>query len=353
LAQQPGTLTLSAEQARSAGIAYARVARANAPADGLRLSGNAAFPAKAMEIVSAPAAGVVQEVLVAPMEKVRAGAPLARLYSPQLLEWQREYVQLASQERLAGEKRARDEALYREGIIAMSRLQEARSAHEQARVAAQERAQLLKLAGISSANLKALSQRMEISPLLTVISRNAGTLLELPALPGQRVEAGAALARIGRSGELALELQASRMQADQIQPGDEVEVAGCATPGRVTALSPQMQAASQSVLVRAALPGADACLRPNQYVDATVKPRNAPAGGVALPTAALVRQAEQDQVWKRDANGVRAVPVTVLARGPENSLVRGQLAPGDEVVVRGQAALKGMAMGMGAPEGGK
>ncbi|MBK4735031.1 efflux RND transporter periplasmic adaptor subunit [Noviherbaspirillum pedocola] len=353
---QAGALALSAEQARDAGIAYARVSAATTPGDGMRLAGNAAFSIKGIEIVSAPAAGVVQEVLAAPMDRIEAGAPLARLYSPQLLEWEREYVQLSAQERLALEKRERDEALYREGIIALGRLQESRSAHAQARVAVRERAQLLKLAGVGSANLNALAQRMEISPLMTVGGRHAGTVLELLALPGQRVEAGAAIARLGRAGALALELQASRAQADRIRPGDEVRVAGCAKAGRVTALSPQMQAASQSVLVRAELPGAEGCLRPNQYVDATVRPNAGtatPAGAVTVPSAALVRQDERDAVWKRDAQGLQPVPVEILARGAESSVVRGELAAGDEVAVRGLAALKGRASGMGAPEAGR
>lgn len=350
---QTSTLPLSEQQARSAGIAYARVAPASVPADGIRLSGTAQFPVKALEVVSTPAAGVVQEVLVNPMETLAANAPLARLYSPQLLEWQRDYVQMSAREKLAAEKLARDEALYREGIIAMSRLQETRSALVEARVAARERAQLLKLAGMDEAGMRALAQGASISPVLSVKTRSAGTVLELPAQPGQRVEAGAPLAKLGHPGALALELQATRSQAEGIAPGDEVTVAGCGKAGKVSAVSPQMEAASQSVLVRAELPGADKCLRPNQYLDATVRAKSAPAGSVTLPSAALARQGERDIVYKREGAGVRAVPVTVILRGPEHSLARGALAAGDEVVVAGQAALKGMALGMGAQEGGK
>jgi multidrug efflux pump subunit AcrA (membrane-fusion protein) len=348
VAQEPPLIRLGPEQARAAGIAYARVEDAAAAGDTLRLSGNAAFSARGMEIVSAPAAGVVQDVLVAPMQKLAAGAPLVRLHSPQFLEWQREYVQLSTQEKLAADKLARDEALYRDGIIALSRLQDTRNAHVQARVAARERAQLLRLAGMNEAGLRALASRQAISPALPVGGRSAGTVLELIAMPGQHVEAGAPLAKVARSGELVLELQATRAQADQIKPGDAVEVAGCAKPGRVTALSPQMNAASQSVLVRAELPAAEQCLRPNQYLDATIRTRGGPAGGFAVPSTALLRFDNRDYVLVREPAGLRPVPVTLAARGPERSVVAGKLTAGSEVAVRGIVALKGMWMGLGS-----
>jgi RND family efflux transporter MFP subunit len=353
MAQEPPLISLAPEQARAAGIAYARVEDGSAAGEALRLSGSAVFSAKGMEIISAPAAGVVQDVLVTPMQKLAAGTPLVRLHSPQFLEWQREYVQLSTQEKLAADKLARDEALYRDGIIALSRLQDTRNAHVQARVAAQERAQLLRLAGMSDAGLRALSARQLVSPVLPVGSRSAGVVLELVAMPGQHVEAGAPLARVARSGELVLELQATRSQADRIKPGDAVEVAGCDQAGKVTALSPQMHAASQSVLVRAELPAAEQCLRPNQYLDATVRTHAAPAGGLAVPNAALVRFDNGDYVLVREPAGVRPVPVTLAARGAERSVVLGKLTAGSEVAVQGIVALKGMWMGLGGQNGNK
>jgi len=353
MAQQPPLIGITPEQARAAGIAFARVEDGAAAGDALRLAGTAAFSPRGMEIVSAPAAGVVQDVLVAPMQKLAAGAPLVRLHSPQFLEWQREYVQLATQEKLAADKLARDESLYRDGIIALSRLQDTRNAHVQARVAARERAQLLRLAGMNEAGLRALASRQAISSALPIGGRSAGIVLELLAVPGQHVEAGAPLARVARSGELVLELQATRSQADQIRPGDAVEVAGCARPGKVTALSPQVNAASQAVLVRAELPAAEQCLRPNQYLDATVRTRAAATGGFTVPNAALLRFDNRDYVLVREPAGVRPVPVTPAARGPERSVVTGRLAAGSEVAVQGIVALKGMWMGLGSQNGSK
>jgi hypothetical protein len=113
-----------------------------------------------------------------------------------------------------------------------------------------------------------------------------------------------------------------------------------------------VNAASQSVLVRAELPQAAQCLRPNQYIDAVVRTRGG-RGGLAVPSAALLRMDAGDYLMLREADGVRPVRVTVLSRGAERSVVRASLKPGSEVAVQGMVALKGMWMGLGAQGEGK
>lgn len=351
VAQTSAPIPLSAEQARAAGVTFAKAAGPSLAGGGMPLSGSATFSPRGIDIVSIPAAGLLQEVLVAPMQDVKAGTVIARLYSPQVLEWQRDYIQAATQEKLAADKLARDEQLHAEGIIAMSRLQESRSALIQARVAARERAQLLRLAGVDQKTLNDLAGKQTLSPVLSARARHAGTVLEVLGTPGQRLDAGAALAKVGRPGELVVELLASREQAEQIHAGDTVTVAGCATPGTVTAVGTQMQASSQSVVVRANLPQAGSCLRPNQYLSATVRPSQPIAGSVSIPTAALLMLGGRDQIFKRVANGVLPEPVRVLRHGTDVTLVQGAVKPGEEVAVSGLAALKGMSLGMGASGG--
>lgn len=354
IAATSGLLKLSDEQMRKSGIVLERVGGASSQAgagDGFRLSGTAVFPAKAIRIVSAPAAGVVQAVLADPMSKVAAGAPIARLYSPQLLEWQRGYVQSSVQAQLAGSKLKRDEALFKEGIIPESRLQETRSAMIQSRAAEQELRQTLKLAGMGDKAIGALAQSQSISPVLTVTAPAPGTVIEQMAAPGQRVEAGAPLARIGQSGQLWIDLQAARAQAAAIGVGDAVNVVGCTQAGRVTAVGMQLDSATQTVTVRTELPAAESCLRPNQFVEALVKPTRLPPGALQIPAAALVRLDGKDHVFVREGGGLRPVAVTVASRGSDSAMVQGPLQPGAEVAVRGMATLKGMWLGMGAGEG--
>ena len=354
LAQTSAQINISAKQISEAGIHFVTVQPATTNGNGLRLSGRVVTPPSRIELVSAPAAGVVQSVQVNSMDQVKAGNVLTRLHSPQLLEWQREYVQLSTQLELATKKAERDESLFREGIIAASRLQETRNQLLSVTVATQERAQMLKLAGMRDAAIATLAIQHGLSPVVEVRTSVSGSVLEVLVTPGQRVEAGAPLARVARSGELWLELQASRLQSEQIRIGDSVSVAGCEQNGRVSAIAPQMTEQSQLVIVRAIMPGTSRCLRIGQYLDAAISSKWSLAAGWLLPAAALVRQNGKDYAFIRDDAGVQALPLKVISHSAESAVVQGGLKAGAQVAVKGTANLKGIWLGLGnAASGGK
>ncbi len=240
-------------------------ALSNASASGaaLVLPGQVELPPQATELVSSPLAGVVQQVLVAPGDKVKAGQPLARVSSPELLAWQREWLQAQSQARLAAGKLARDEQLHAEGIIASQRLQDSRAAHEQAQLTLQERRQALQALGLAAG--------AALQPQLLLRAGNAATVLEVTALPGQRLEAGMPVARLARSGTLTLVLQAQPAQVAQLPLGARLRVPGCQTRATLTAIVPQVNTSNQTVQVRAGWSGTQDCLRVGQFVEATLE----------------------------------------------------------------------------------
>ncbi len=351
-AQSAGPIRISPDQLAKAGVVFAAVKPASTAGVGVRLAGSVVYPPNRIEIVSAPAAGVVQAVLVNSLEHVKAMQALARLHSPQLLEWQRDYVQLAAQLELATKKTERDENLFKEGIIAASRLQDTRNQLAQAQVAVQERAQMLKLAGMRQAAIATLASQHGLNPVIDIQTPRGGTVLELMVAPGQRVEAGTPLVKLARAGELWLELQASRMQGDQIAIGDTVNVRACKESGRVSAIAPQMAEQSQLVIVRATLPGADRCLRAGQYLEATISSKTVPQTGWLVPAGALVRDAGRELLFVRDAKGVRPLNVTVITRDAASAVVQGALQDGVQVAVQGTANLKGIWLGLGVPAAG-
>ena len=347
LAQKSAQIRLSDTRLAKSGISFAEIKAVSAAAEGIRLAGSVVYPPNRIEIISTPAAGVVQAVLVNSMDMVKSGQVLARLHSPELLQWQRDYVQQTTQLELATKKTERDESLFNEGIIAASRLQETRNQLQQSRVAVQERAQMLKLSGMSASGVARLNSQSGLNPLIEIRSHSGGSVLELMLQPGQRVEAGAALAKVARGGELWLELQASRAQGDQIVMGDTVKVGACKQTGKVTAIAPQMFEQSQLVIVRASLPGAEKCLRPGQYLEAAISSKQLPSSGWVIPSAALVRNGGGEFIFVRNAAGVKAVAVTVLTRAVDHLIVQGPLAAGLQVAVQGTVSLKGIWLGLG------
>src|SRR5450830_926785 len=174
-------------------------------------------------LVSAPVGGVVQAVLVSPGQSVRAGTPVARLLSPQLVEWQRDWLQADTQAQLARERLQRDEQLFAEGIIAEQRLRETRGQSRMAQVTLDERSQALRLAGVSAQQLK----HPALDASLTLVAPASGTVLELSATPGQRLDAGMPVARLARAGLLSIEVQASQQQLGWLKVGDPLKVDGC------------------------------------------------------------------------------------------------------------------------------
>lgn len=227
------------------------------------LQGTVVLPAQQTEVVSLPVAGVVQALLVSPMALVRAGQPLARVLSPQLADMQREWRTAAAQARLARSKAERDEALFKEGIVAELRRNESVAQAEMADLAAQERRQALRLAGVSEARL--LGGQDALSPQLDISAPTGGTVLELLATPGQRLEAGSPLLRLGRADKWVIEFQASAAQLQGMRVGDVLAVDGCSKAARVSAISPQVSA-TQNLQARAELVGREDCLRLSQFV---------------------------------------------------------------------------------------
>ena len=345
--QAPIQIRISAAQIDKAGIRFSEVQSAQSTNEGLRLAGSAVTPPNRMEVVSTPAAGVVQALLVNSLDTVKAGQTIARIHSPELLQWQREYVQQFTQLDMITKKAERDESLLNDGIISAGRAQETRNLLQQARVAVQERAQMLKLAGLSDTAIARLNNPSGLTPVIDIRSSAGGSVLEWMVTPGQRVEAGAPLAKVARAGELWLELQASRAQGEHIAVGDVVKTKACAQSGKVLAIATQLSTSNQLVMVRASLPGADKCLKPGQYLEATISSKTPPVSGWSLPSTALVRNGSNEFVFVRNAEGVQAVPVTVVSRAIDQVIVQGALTAKQSIAVQGLASLKGLWLGLG------
>ncbi|MGE0116016.1 MAG: efflux RND transporter periplasmic adaptor subunit [Steroidobacteraceae bacterium] len=345
---------LTATQLKTAGITVADAQapdKNDAPATGntLRLTGRVAIPNRSIELISASVAGRVQAVLVNVGETVRNGTPLARLYSPELLSLQREYLHARSAAQLSSQKLQRDESLFQDGIIAHSRLEETRNGNAQAQASLQEQRQLLKLAGLNETAINKLNSGSDINPVLTINAGMNGVVLEQSATPGARVEPGTALFQVGNTRTLWVELQATQGQVKQLAIGNSVSAPGCPQPGRLIAISPQVSRDSQTALVRAEFADAGNCLRPNQYVEVDIGTRGGNAV-VSIPGSALLRSGGKDYVFVQTPNGFRLQEVSIQTRQADRVWVSNTLAAGTEVAVTGVTALRGAASGLGSEE---
>lgn len=348
-------ITLTATQLKTAGIT---VATARAPTTGeaagtgntLRLTGRVAVPNRGVEMVSATAAGQVQAILVNVGETVRRGTVLARIYSPDLLSLQREYLQARSAAELSSQKFKRDESMFQDGIIAESRREETRVANAQAQTGVQEQRHLLKLSGMSDAAINQLNDASDLNPVQTVSASFNSVVLEQSATPGARVEPGASLFKLGNTQTLWVELQATQAQLGQLSIGNSVSAPGCTQQGKLIAISPQVSRDSQTALVRTEFSGAGNCLRPNQFAEVDIQTKGVNRNVVSVPAKALLRSGGKDYVFVQTTAGFRLQEVSVQSRQTDQAWVSNSLPAGTVVAVSGVAALRGAASGLGSEE---
>jgi hypothetical protein len=150
----------------------------------------------------------------------------------------------------------------------------------------------------------------------------------------------APLLRIAALSTLWVEIQAPAALASAWRTGDTVRIAGSPVTGKIIALGSTVDAASQSVVVRAQLQTAGQALRPGQAVEAWVVHRE--PGVVSVPSSAVLALGDQSVVFVESGSGrYSAVSVDTVSSAGAASAVRG-LAAGNRIVVEGTAALKAL-----------
>lgn len=338
-------LKVSEAQVRALGIETAGLqARPSARLDGL--PAQVTVPNHQVRMVSAPLAGLVEQVLVASQQSVRKGQLLARMQSPALAEQQHTYLQAVTRLELERANVERDESLFRAGVLAERALLATRAAYNVASVDLAERIQALRLAGMSDASVEQLRAGRRVGTAIDLHAPIDGVVIEQLGLVGQRVEAAAPLLRIARLEPLWLEIQVPVARLAAVAAGAAVTVPALEAEGRVIAVGRSVAAGTQTALVRAEVSRGAERLRPGQFVEVSLAAQ--PAGGQwEVPNAAIARVAGRTVVFVRTAAGFRAQPVRVVGEGAESSLVAADLESGAKVAVKGVAALKAAALGIG------
>lgn len=344
----PASLPLSAAQREALGIRLERPVPA--PAGARSWPATVVAPASEAQWVATPVTGLLSALLVDANQRVRAGDPVATVQSPAVAEAAAAWLQADTQWQLASRESARQQALLDEGVIPSVRVRQAEAAAAQARAQRDVQEARLRLLGFGPQSLPALRAGAQLPTAVTLRSPATGVVAELPAAAGQRLEEGAAVARIVRSDRLVLSIRLPAAQASQLRPGTMVRD----TQGRpIARLGPPPGAvsAAQTVELRAPLErgGAGAWLL-GQSVEVLLDTGEA---GWRVPADAVFRIGEGHWVYVERGGVLVPVAVQPQARDGGGLVVRGPLDPGARVASGDVAALKGAAMGIGAAPAGE
>jgi membrane fusion protein, copper/silver efflux system len=163
---------------------------------------------------------------------------------------------------------------------------------------------------------------------------------ELGARQGMTVTAGTTLFRIAGLGSVWVVAEIPETQAAQLTTGSQVEVHLSAFPneavkGRVTAVLPEINAATRTVRARIEVPNPGGRLKPGMYANVTFAPRAQQR--LLVPSEAVIRTGERNVVVVSEPGGrFRVAEIEPgLESGAETEVRRG-LKAGERVVVSGQ-----------------
>ncbi len=324
---------------------------ASVPAEADVVGASLGVPATVMvppaqeRFVAAPAAGLVTELHTAVGEQVAAGQVLLVLRSQDIVSGQRETVEAAARFRLAETVWRRDEALFREGIIAEGRLQASQAALEQARAGLKERRAWLGLMGLSRAEVEAVERGERLFDRIRIVAPIAGSVVEQTAASGMRVEAAAPLLRLVRTDPVWLDIRVPAALAAQLHKGQKLNLAGSQAVGTVLAVGRSVDAA-QTVPVRARIANPDGALRLHQSVEVRFEALSG-SGQWRVPSRALVYQQGRSYVFVERAGGFAPLPVKIVAQGGQFVTVVAALKAGERIAVEGLAAIKSAWLGGG------
>ena len=325
-----------------------RLLRLEQPAaiDGLTFPARVVLPPSQEYVLSAPLAGVVDQLLVSENDSVKAGQPLLRLVSPELGELQLKLSEAASKARQSQITLQREQMLFADGIVAQRRVQEAQSAaaEDQARQRHAEAA--LRLAGMDAAAIRRVAEGGAMQDALLLRARSPGVIIKLETKPGQRAQSADALVRIADTRKLWLDIQIPVARQAQVATqgalvsGTDRELS--ATPlGYGATVSD-----SQTVTLRAQVIRGAQSLRLGEFVQVRVPFANTEEGW-PVPVPAVVRQDDKAYVFVRTEKGFVALPVTVLDSAGQALRIKGALRAGQEIAVASVIALKSAWLGKG------
>ncbi len=333
------TIPLQAAHIKALGIEVRAAGQSGSAASG-PYPARVLVPNEQMRLVTAPVAGMVERLAVAPGQSVRRGQIVAHLVSQQALELQRDALQASSQAGLLQHNLKRDEQLYAEGLIAESRFQATRAAASQAAAQASERRQGLALAGVAPGKL---------GGGLALTAPIDGVVLEQGVQLGQRIETSAMLYRIAKLSPLWLEIQAPLDLAAELRDGMTVRLAGSPLTGRLIAIGRAVDPASQTVLLRASVSAGTETLYPGQVVEVEIDAF--PAHRQSLPASALARHQGQVVVFVEQSGNEQGMilevrRVKLLGQGGDRVVVDG-VKSGERIAVSGVSGLKALLAGVG------
>jgi len=342
---QAADVLMSQAQQHSLGVMVTPIGK-NTVLSSRRFPAEIVIPVGQERVVSAPQSGLLDQLHIAAGQNVKKGQAIAHLTSPDLLGLQRDYLQALTQKKLAAKSLARDEELFKDGIIPQRRYLETESVHEEASASLAQRKQALRLAGMGDAAISKLSPNAGMSSGITLTAPMDGQVLEQMVTTGQRVDMAMPLYRIAKLNPLWLEIHAPLEGLPFVKEGMPVNVPKLQASGKLIAVIRSVNKADQTLHLRAEITKGTEKLSPGQFVEAEIS-----LGGqsqyFSVPKSALARQGAEAMVFVQTKTGFSPLKVKVISEQGDEAIVDAPFNGAEKIAVTGISAIKGAWLGLG------
>lgn len=307
------------------------------------------IPPEHETIVSAPQAALISRLNVTVGDMVKKGQPLATLNSPELVNLQHQYLQIALDKNLAFQNFQRDKKLFDAGVIAQRRWQESHSQYQDRESELNNIKQMLKIAGMSESAIQRLAQTRQLNSQTTLVAPISGVILERMATAGERLNALAPLYRLANLEQLWLEIAIPQEQINSVHVGDQVAIVNSPATAKITLLGKSVNLANQSIVARAVISHNQDTIRAGQSVNIQLTQTNSKTA-FEVPNAAIAQNEGKAYLFVRNAKGFVVIPVTVIGKQAATSMISGALKGTEQIAVKGAVALKANWLGLGGSE---
>jgi Cu(I)/Ag(I) efflux system membrane fusion protein len=322
-----GKVSISPQVQQNLGIRTAEVTTGKL-ASAVEAVGSVAYNERDLALVQARSNGFVERLFVrAPLDPVRKGQPLAELYVP---DW------VAAQEEFLTVKRMQGPGS--EGLADAAR-------------------QRMRLAGMTDGQIRLVESSGKVEPRLTISAPISGIVAELAVREGMTVMSGAPMFRINGLNTIWVNADVPEALSAQLRPGNAVEartpsLPGTVLKGKVSAILPEVNAATRTLKARVELANPGQRLVPGMFATVNFTPATRDAV-LTVPTEAVIQTGKRSVVMLAQGDGkFMPVDVEIGSEGNGQTEIRKGLEAGQKVVVSGQflidseASLRGTATRM-------
>lgn len=260
----------------------------------LQTYGNVAIDETSMVNVSPKIEGWIRKLHVTAVgQPVRAGQILYEIYSPELVQRQREYIELLQR---------RDQLLQRMTELSGQNAQVAASLARE-RIRAREK---FTYADISEDILDKIEKTHRTVDVVTVRAPHSGFVTQIGAREGSYVTPVTNLLSLADTAKVWIDIVLYPDQLAWVKEGDEVTVKlphsdELEVKGPLKFASPTVDNATRTVRARLVVNNAHQRLRPGSFVDVIITTR--PHKALALPRSAVMRTGKGNMVMLARGNG--------------------------------------------------